>query len=434
MPKNATKLTAAIILAALALTLTPVAQAATSIEILAAQKQAETARAKLNQGAIAYFRDKGAVAAVKVLTDRSSTKYLDSVQAGSQNSATNISLLLRSINILDEANAKRATEGLPPLQMSDTITAISIVDADWSANHIKHSKQYNSAENLGWAWDITDNVVYRWWDKEKVRFEQHATKDARLQSIRHDAYEVAKGWPTVYYGVAGQEQETQTGHYVTMSDSTIQYAGTAISHLGRQYPYVMALNMHNQLQVRSNSNGANLNLGRTMTATAFRADLTNWVNTQNTIISKAENMGPADDSQQDPNSQPVHRLYNPNHGLHHYTASDTETVSLINSGWRYEGVSFTQSKTGTPVYRAYDPRTGNHHWTASQREYQVLTWKRGWRGEGVGWYTSGAGSVNVWRAYNPRNGEHLYTTSETEYRTVTSRGWRGEGVAWKAMK
>lgn len=38
--------------------------------------------------------------------------------------------------------------------------------------------------------------------------------------------------------------------------------------------------------------------------------------------------------------KPVHHLYNPNAGTHHFTTSDTEKNNLVSAGWQYQGDSF----------------------------------------------------------------------------------------------
>jgi hypothetical protein len=134
---------------------------------------------------------------------------------------------------------------------------------------------------------------------------------------------------------------------------------------------------------------------------------------------------------------PVYRVYNNHSGLHHYTTNLGEKNTLVQLGWRYEGVSFNAAKQGSvsglkPVYREYNPHNGNHNWTLNQNEHNKLV-SLGWRSEGVAWYANPAGSVTVYRLYNPYSGEHVYTTSVAEYVAVGKAGWHQEGVAWKGI-
>lgn len=124
----------------------------------------------------------------------------------------------------------------------------------------------------------------------------------------------------------------------------------------------------------------------------------------------------------------VYRLYNPNSGQHHLTASHSEAESLASIGWNYEGVAF-KSGNGDPVYRLYNPFGGQHMLTASAEEGMSLA-IAGWVVESVAFR---AGSkTDVRRLYNPNNGDHLYTTSTEERDSLVKAGWADEGVAFKA--
>ncbi|KFI52366.1 glycoside hydrolase family 25 protein [Bifidobacterium callitrichos] len=126
----------------------------------------------------------------------------------------------------------------------------------------------------------------------------------------------------------------------------------------------------------------------------------------------------------------VYRLYNPNSGLHHYTTVYNEALTLATIGWRYEGVSFLASDTGSPVYRLYNPNDGNHLFTMENGERLILA-SQGWKDEGVAWYVDGTAANPVYRLYNPNSGEHVYTTNADEYEQVGQAGWHQEGVAWR---
>lgn len=143
------------------------------------------------------------------------------------------------------------------------------------------------------------------------------------------------------------------------------------------------------------------------------------------------NVAPIDDSG-DGTTVYIHRLYNKNDGLHHYTSNAGEASMLVEIGWRYEGVSFDASRTGKPVYRVYNPNDGCHHYTldASERDHLVAV---GWQDEGIGWYIPANGSLPVYRLYNPNTGEHVFTTSYGEYEAVGAQGWVMEGIAWQGL-
>lgn len=57
---------------------------------------------------------------------------------------------------------------------------------------------------------------------------------------------------------------------------------------------------------------------------------------------------------------------------------------------------------------------------------------KGWRDEGIGWYSDDAQGVALRRLYNPNaaTGTHRYTVDTNERDHLCSLGWRYEGVAW----
>ena len=124
----------------------------------------------------------------------------------------------------------------------------------------------------------------------------------------------------------------------------------------------------------------------------------------------------------------VYRLYNPNDGQHHLTASHSEAETLASVGWDYEGVAF-RSGDGEQVYRLYNPFGGQHILTASAEEGMSLA-IAGWVVESVAF--KAGGDKDVHRVYNPNNGDHLFTTSTAERDSLVKAGWQSEGVAFKA--
>lgn len=124
----------------------------------------------------------------------------------------------------------------------------------------------------------------------------------------------------------------------------------------------------------------------------------------------------------------VYRLYNPNDGQHHLTASHGEAETLASVGWDYEGIAF-KAGGGDPVYRLYNPFGGQHMLTASAAEGMSLA-IAGWVVESVAF--KAGGDKDVHRVYNPNNGDHLFTTSAGERDSLVRAGWDDEGVAFKA--
>lgn len=59
----------------------------------------------------------------------------------------------------------------------------------------------------------------------------------------------------------------------------------------------------------------------------------------------------------------MYRLYNTNNGEHFYTKNQDEKKSLVNVGWKYEGIGWYAPVEGSPVYRLYNKNAGDHHYT-----------------------------------------------------------------------
>lgn len=131
----------------------------------------------------------------------------------------------------------------------------------------------------------------------------------------------------------------------------------------------------------------------------------------------------------------LYRLYNKNTGEHFYTHEELEVSTLIDTGWRYEGIAWYSPEYSTiPVFRLYNPNSGDHHYTKAYAEKNMLV-KVGWSYEGIGWYSDTEQHVPVFRQYNPnaKTGTHNYTTSRAERDYLVSIGWRDEGIGWYAV-
>ena len=151
----------------------------------------------------------------------------------------------------------------------------------------------------------------------------------------------------------------------------------------------------------------------------------------------------------DSDSVNMFRLYNEKTGEHFYTSSKKEAKSLINSGWKYEGVAWVAPKESSiPVYRLYNYNSGEHHYTTSMKEAKNLYTTasgnnseedikgQGWDFEGIGWYSDDNKGTPLYRLYNPNAtgdkepGSHHYTKSKKERDSLVDIGWRDEGIGW----
>lgn len=127
----------------------------------------------------------------------------------------------------------------------------------------------------------------------------------------------------------------------------------------------------------------------------------------------------------------VYRLYNPSSADHFYTLSVAEKNSLVNVGWKYEGVAWNASSWGTPVYRLYKKSNGDHIWVTEGAELNNLV-KSGWTKEGVAFYGSNSDRNPVYRLYQPNTQNHFYTISASERDSAIKSGYKYEGVAFFA--
>ena len=126
----------------------------------------------------------------------------------------------------------------------------------------------------------------------------------------------------------------------------------------------------------------------------------------------------------------VYRLYNPNNGRHHWTASHAEAEQLAGIGWEYEGADIRSADDGEQVYRLYNPWTGEHLPTASATEAVELACD-GWVVEGRAWVAPLDGTP-VRRLRNPyaEGGDHMLATSQAEADALIAAGWLDEGTAF----
>jgi hypothetical protein len=140
----------------------------------------------------------------------------------------------------------------------------------------------------------------------------------------------------------------------------------------------------------------------------------------------------------------VYRFYNFRQGVHFYTASETEKLSVQNTLggiYTFEGPAYTLNSASDyatqDLYRFYNFKKGVHFYTASDSEMLNVrnTLYGTYRFEGVAYKVSldSRAGAPVWRFYNPGQGVHFYTASEAEKKNVVDTlggTYRLEGVAF----
>ena len=67
----------------------------------------------------------------------------------------------------------------------------------------------------------------------------------------------------------------------------------------------------------------------------------------------------------------IYRLYTPNSGEHLFTPSFKEQITLVNFGWKDEGIGFygqnvERTSKINYVKRVYNPNAGDHHYSATR--------------------------------------------------------------------
>ena len=218
----------------------------------AKKEAADEAQDKLSQGAVAYFGDKGASQAVKVLTDPTVTEYLDAIHNGAKGDATTLDNMIEALKFIQEANQLRAKEGLQPLKVSDTLMAQAMADADYANNNVNHPLQFPASENLAWGYTAPFNG---WYDTEKSMYEKDMS-DGVLDCKTSDGKPVK---PCAY------------GHYTTLVNTDFTLTGFGVSQNGNITG--IGGNTHSQL-FTENANGIGSDAGRIMDVDAYLADLT----------------------------------------------------------------------------------------------------------------------------------------------------------------
>jgi hypothetical protein len=194
----------------------------------------------IEESSLDFFEDKGATDAVNALT---TSKYASSTDVTADGDATNLDLVLKALNFIDECNEIRASEGVGELRVTDYMMAAAEADANWSDSTKTHAYQFNIGENLAWGYiDPFDG----WYTDEKAIYDDWQ----------------ASGLTWSEYCAAHPDQDNQTGHYTNIVYSGYTVTGFAISSTNSTF-----------CQTFDNSaNGAT-----TYTVAEYRALLEAWI-------------------------------------------------------------------------------------------------------------------------------------------------------------
>ncbi|MEN6336143.1 MAG: hypothetical protein ABFE01_17960, partial [Phycisphaerales bacterium] len=147
----------------------------------------------------------------------------------------------------------------------------------------------------------------------------------------------------------------------------------------------------------------------------------------------------------------VYRLYSRKRGIHAYTMSRDEAVTLskrAEESWVRECVALCAYAEGTqppdtmPVFRFASKATGADFYTISEAERDTaLANPRAWDYKGVAWYAyppqrHPRGARPVHRFWSGRGSIHFYTMDESEREAISKyppETWTYEGIVWYAF-
>ena len=140
----------------------------------------------------------------------------------------------------------------------------------------------------------------------------------------------------------------------------------------------------------------------------------------------------------------VYRYFNPNAGVHFYTANEAERESVENlDNYTPEGESYVAVDPMTggaeEVYRFYNENTGVHLYTTSETERDnIQNNSDSFSFEGTAFYAfeeQVEGSIPIYRFYEPTIGVHFYTPNEEEKMSVEENlpNYNSEGIAYYAF-
>lgn len=291
-----------------------------------------------------------------------------------------------AIFYLRTANELRARHGASQLSVDPVLMAIAMVQADASRNALVHSELYPVSENLavggqiGVGMGVTDygNPFDLWYTAESIR-------------------------------------DYNNGHFLNLIRPTFVTTGFAVGTNCTIYP------------------SSNTIFSQTFSYGPI-AGTTYSIGDYETKLHSFTDAGFID--QENGETYPMHRLYNPNSGEHLFTKDTNEKNVLASIGWQYEGIGwFAPREGGEPVYRVYNPNSGDHHYTMDPEERMALI-GYGWMDEGIGWYSDPQQRVPLLRQFNPNavTGTHNYTKDEAEAATLVSHGWIAEDIAWYGVQ
>ena len=209
-----------------------------------AAKDADYLTSAEGQSVAGFFKSRNADIAYRILTDSSVSEYLkEHVHFDRKGDATNLDLVMKSLDYIDEVNALREKDGLPDLEIDDVAMAVAIKRTDDNEYLVSNGQAishdgiyaYNLGENLdshgrptvdwndqGQVYGFTDPVED--WLQEKqlwdAALEASPSEKSILEQYKHHANWIYENAPLLYQF---------TGHYLNMVDAENVRIGLGIA-------------------------------------------------------------------------------------------------------------------------------------------------------------------------------------------------------------
>lgn len=304
--------------------------------------------------------------------------------------ATSFQNLKASLFLLETCNALRQESGVSSLKVSLQLMVIAQKQLNFSDTQMDHAKAYSVAENLAWGYI---DPFEGWYFDEKPLYEQEgpSKKVGHYLNITSPSFHSmgAAHNTNSQYGWSGQaDGQVYSSHSGVMEVAELESLVT-------QFEAELGLNDSILTPILPSPTlpEGQVALYRLYNSLSGEHFYTLSQEERNSLLKdqvwKDEGIGWITPSI---SAIPVYRLVNPNTGDHHYTLDLNEYTTLPTYGWKAEGLTFysaenTQEKA-VPLYRLYNPNAtevGMHHYTPSQNERDTLV-QLGWKDEGIAWY------------------------------------------------
>ena len=191
-------------------------------ELAAAEKNLGHDDPRYAKGTLGFFESVGASSAVAILKDPGGTSHLGdelaNTKLGDDSDATSLKSMKKALEREKRINDLRVQDGLVPLQVSDTMCAMSEVMTNYASKYMGHAALAEMPNNALLGYTVGENLAWRyadpftgWYDAEKVNYEKDMA-DGKPDGKDADGNAVGK-----------------TGHYLNIVMEDYRYVGVGYS-------------------------------------------------------------------------------------------------------------------------------------------------------------------------------------------------------------